>query len=244
MRGARWLTLLLLANLPGCGLEPRYELDTGNALGSDDPGSDHSVTETLEDITDAGPRGRPANVEAMPGPPADTTSGGQPVSPAAASAERDGGTPSLCVPSVRSVAPEGAVHLDQGEPLHFLSNPPASGAHYATGAPYREYRGFVVERGYWLHNLELGGIAFLYGRAADASAIRALREAYDAVPLDPDCDTRRALLTLDPELDDVIAVVAWDHVLEASCVNAEAIVKFVIEHRGRGPEDVCDADDS
>jgi hypothetical protein len=97
----------------------------------------------------------------------------------------------------------------------------------------------VVPRGYWVHNLEHGAVAFLIGPDATAAQADALRAVFDLLPEDPDCGSPRALLTPDPELDDAVAVVAWDWVLEGECVNAAAILRFVMEHRGRGRENVC-----
>lgn len=229
-----------MAGVLGCGLEPRYELrpPEGVALGDDRRDSTIADPVNLGPVADAR-----AVLEA--GAPRMGSSGSGVSSAegrdagAQSAARMDGGA---CVSSVRLVPPEGAVHVPSSMPLEFLSNPPASGAHYGTGAPYRDYGDFVVPRGHWLHDVELGGIVLLYGPTADAVTIRELRAVYAELPDDPACERNRTLLTMDPELDDAIAVVAWDYVLEAACVDTEAIVQFVLGHRGQGREDRCDVD--
>lgn len=146
-----------------------------------------------------------------------------------------------CPQVVRAVPYEGSLHLAEGTELVFDSNPPASGDHYPVWTRFEAFEPEVVARGYWLHNLEHGGIALLAGPNADEHLRRQLREVYDELPPDPACggDHSRALFTVDEELDDPIAVVAWGHVLEADCVDRAAIVAFVLEHRGRAPEDIC-----
>ena len=129
-------------------------------------------------------------------------------------------------------------HVPVGTQPSYSHNPPASGPHYPIWARYRAYD-TVVPRGYYVHNLEHGGVALLHRPDAPADVIAALRAAYDALPDDPACGHKRALLTVDPELDDLVAIVAADVVFEATCVARDAILAFVAEHRGHGPEDVC-----
>ena len=140
--------------------------------------------------------------------------------------------------ATQSVANEGWLHVPEGSAIAYRANPPASGNHYPVWARYEEHN-TTVARGYWVHNLEHGGIVFLYRPSAPASTVAALRNAYRALPNDPACGHKRALLTADPELPTDAAVVAADFMLEGGCTDAGAIRRFVDARIGRGPEQVC-----
>lgn len=145
---------------------------------------------------------------------------------------------SACQVAVSQVPNEGATHVQEGSALTPKHNPPASGNHYPVWPHYQMYDK-VVPRGYWIHGLEHGGIVLLYRPDAGADIVTQLKAVYDAIPDDPTCEHKRAIFTADPDLDDNIAVIAWDWVLEAECVNQGEILKFVCAHRGNAPEDVC-----
>jgi hypothetical protein len=150
----------------------------------------------------------------------------------------DGGEPG-CPGQIREVANEGSLHVAEGSPLSFTSNPPASGNHYPIWTRFEAFDPEVVPRGYWVHNLEHGGVALLYRPDTDEGTIEQLQAVYGTLPNDPACDHPRALITADPELDDAIAVVAWNWVLEATCVDQAQILDFLEQHRGQAPEDIC-----
>jgi hypothetical protein len=70
--------------------------------------------------------------------------------------------------------------------------------------------------------------------------VEALNQAFEAIPLDPACTHRRAVLASDPLLTTPVAVVAADYAMDGDCVDEAAILAFVEAHRGNGPEDLCD----
>jgi hypothetical protein len=133
---------------------------------------------------------------------------------------------------------EGQRHVDEGTPVDYVHNPPASGPHYPVWARYQEHTA-AVARPYWVHNLEHGAIVLLYHPGAPAETIAALRDAYRALPLDPSCGHTRALLTPDPLLDRPFAVVAANHVLVCAAVNTPAIIDFTLVRRNMAVEDAC-----
>jgi hypothetical protein len=139
--------------------------------------------------------------------------------------------------AAQPVANEGWIHVLEGSVVNYAHNPPASGPHYPVWARYQEHS-TVVARGYWVHNLEHGGIVFLYRPSAPAATVSALRDAYRALPNDPACGHKRALLTADPDLPTDTAVVAADFILEAGCTDAAGIRRFVDARIGRGPEQI------
>jgi uncharacterized protein DUF3105 len=137
-----------------------------------------------------------------------------------------------------AVANEGWNHVNEGSAITYAHNPPASGPHYPVWLRYEEFTA-AQARGYWVHNLEHGGIVMVY--RPDAGALIAqMQTAYRALPNDPLCgNSARALLTPDPLLNTPVAVVAADFVLSGSCVSPNAINAFVTAHRGRAPEQIC-----
>ena len=62
---------------------------------------------------------------------------------------------------------EGRGHVDLGSPLTNTNNPPASGSHYPVTARWA-FSDSPLQPGFWIHNLEHGGITVLYqiGRAS------------------------------------------------------------------------------
>jgi len=148
-------------------------------------------------------------------------------------------------------APDGAVFQDNESWKHendpgahvYEANPPSSGPHYPVWASWGVHDD-VVERGQWVHNLEHGGVVFLVGDDASATAKDELRAAFDALPDDPECGHPRALLTRDPLLDDPVAVVAADVVLVPGALDGGVLARdrtlaFATACRNRAPENVC-----
>jgi uncharacterized protein DUF3105 len=142
-------------------------------------------------------------------------------------------TPGVAVPN------EGWAHVPEGSAITYRSNPPASGPHYPVWLEYREYTQ-PMARGYWVHNLEHGAIVVLYRPDAPAAVVQQMTDAFRSIPADPLCGHKRALLTPDPLLPRLTAVVAADFVLLGDTVDAPAIREFAVARRGRGPEQVCD----
>ena len=137
-----------------------------------------------------------------------------------------------------AVPNEGWVHIPLDSPVTYRHNPPASGPHYPIWAAYQVFTA-VVPRGYWVHNLEHGAIVLVYRPDAPAEVVAALKDAYEAIPDDPEGGHKRALLTADPLLDDLVAASVANFTLEGGCVDRAAILAFVAAHRNHAPEDIC-----
>ena len=142
-------------------------------------------------------------------------------------------------PPVITTASEGWAHVAEGSAIAYQANPPASGTHYPVWARYREHAA-ALPRGYWVHNLEHGAIVLLYRPAAPAAAIQELRQALAALPNDPACGHKRALMTPDPLLPRAqVAAVAAQRVLIADRLDPAWIRAVSDSYRGMGPEAVC-----
>jgi uncharacterized protein DUF3105 len=140
---------------------------------------------------------------------------------------------------VERVPSEDTYHVPEGTHIVWLHNPPSSGPHYPVWATYREYAA-ALPRGYWVHNLEHGAILVLYRPDAPAALIAAVRTGYEAIPDDPECGHKRAILTPDPLLDVPFAAVSWTWVMECGgIVDVQSILDFTAVHRNHAPEDLC-----
>lgn len=137
-----------------------------------------------------------------------------------------------------AVPNEGWLHVAEGSAIDYRSNPPASGPHYPVWLRWEEYQ-TPLARGYWVHNLEHGGVVVLYRPDAPSSVVSSLTAAFRSIPVDPSCGHARALLVPDPLIPRLTAAVAADYVLLSDTVDAQAIRDFAVARRGHGPENVC-----
>lgn len=141
---------------------------------------------------------------------------------------------------------ETGLHVTECIPLVYSTNPPCAGHHYAAWADYLEYAQ-PIPTGYWLHSVEHGGVAMLYGcdPAADpacADMLGDIRAYRDALPQDPDCAAptkNRSLLLPYPELGTAFAAVVWGHYLRAECFDADLVTALIETYYGRSYEDTC-----
>jgi hypothetical protein len=133
----------------------------------------------------------------------------------------------------------GFNHVATGSTVDYDDDPPSSGNHYPIWARWGVYAQ-TIPRGYWVHDLEHGGVVLLHRPDVGQAVIDALHAAFDAIPLDPSCTHRRSVLTPDPLLQSApIAVVSWGWQMLCDGVDQQAIVAFVTAHRGNGREDLC-----
>jgi hypothetical protein len=140
---------------------------------------------------------------------------------------------------VESIPYQAATHVPVGTTIDWAHDPPASGPHYPFWATYADHAD-VIPRGYWVHNLEHGAIVLLHRPDAPAAVVAAVRAAYVAIPDDPECGHKRALVTPDPLLGPVFAAVAWNYVMECTgIVDVQSVLDFTAQHRNHGGEDIC-----
>jgi hypothetical protein len=127
----------------------------------------------------------------------------------------------------------GWTHVPVGTHVPYVDNPPSSGMHYPVWANWRIYTA-TFPREYYVHNLEHGGIVFLYQPTAPANVIADLTAAYNGLSNDPECDppSKHAVMLPDPAIDTPIAVVAAYWTLRYQTVIASEVTAFVAAHRG------------
>lgn len=133
-------------------------------------------------------------------------------------------------------------HIAAGDydPGAYNSNPPSSGPHCGSWAPWRVSQ-TQVPRCNWIHNLEHGGVLLLWncpgGCPEVTEALAAVaRGAVDA------CTPARVIASPDPSAPSPVSAASWGWTFQADCLDAEAqaaLSSFVQAHIGRGPEQVC-----
>jgi hypothetical protein len=140
------------------------------------------------------------------------------------------------------VPEQDPIHLEPGSEISFRDNPPSNGPHYGVWARWGVYRE-PLPRGYWVHNLEHGGVVLAY-RADLAAEERDRLEAFArGLPPEPECLAqgvrRRIIVTPDPLLPTRVAAMGWSHAYTADCVDESTLERIVLGLTGRGPEQVC-----
>jgi len=155
------------------------------------------------------------------------------------------GQSATCQATIREVPLQPGTHFPPGKHLEWTSNPPATGPHYSVWAKWSRSYAEAIPRGYWVHNLEHGGVLLLHhcpdGCADDVAALEALAASLDA---DPKCTAprrTRTIVTPDPELpaDVRIAAAAWGWTYTAPCLDVASLRAFVAAHYAHAPEDTC-----
>jgi hypothetical protein len=115
-------------------------------------------------------------------------------------------------------------------PVDYDDPPPVGGPHNSCwgswGVQQTELR---AER--WVHNMEHGGVVFLYRCDEPCPADVKTLEALVA-------DRPRTLLTSYPRLPTRFAVVAWGHRLTTDCLDADAFAAFYAAHVDHGRESI------
>lgn len=147
---------------------------------------------------------------------------------------------SQCGAVIREEEVGGFDHVSPCSPVTYSTNPPSSGMHYPSWAAYRVYER-AVARGFWVHSLEHGGVAFLHNCDDCDDDIAAARSLIDELPEDRLCyaTRNRMLMTHDPLLDVPWAAAAWGFTLRSKCFEPEVFRAFVDQRYGRGRENTC-----
>ncbi len=126
-------------------------------------------------------------------------------------------------------------HVADNTGVQYGSNPPSSGPHCSSTAPYRTYDQ-PLDSCRWLHNLEHGAVVLLYNCPAGcADIVAGLQRAMTEAARDPDCATKRIIVSPYPLLDSKVAAAAWGFTWKSPCLDDVArasLVKFIGDHLG------------
>ena len=119
--------------------------------------------------------------------------------------------------------------LHSDEPVDYVDTPPAGGPHNPCWAAWGVHTEPVPDDN-WVHNLEHGGVVFLYncpdGCDADVEGMTALATDLGGF----------ALLTPYGDMDDKFAAVSFGMRLLTDCFDESAWRAFYEEHADHGPE--------
>jgi len=134
-----------------------------------------------------------------------------------------------------AVAPEtfppftGGAHING--PLDYPDKPPVGGSHNPCWARWGVYtKELASER--WVHNLEHGGVVFLYRCDGDCpNEVSAMASFVNT--------NEQTILTPYAALPTRFAVVAWGVRITSDCFDMARFRRFYDDHVGRGPERIA-----
>lgn len=120
-----------------------------------------------------------------------------------------------------------ATHID--EPIDYSDRPPTGGDHNPCWAEWGVHTEEVPDER-WVHNMEHGGVIFLYNCPAGCpDEVAAMTTLVQGLPA-------WALLTPYSLMDSPFAVVSWQHRLLLDCADTDAMAAFYDAHVNHGPE--------
>jgi uncharacterized protein DUF3105 len=136
-------------------------------------------------------------------------------------------------PEVIEFPIQGAEHVAPGasHPA-YNSNPPTSGWHYATPAPWGFYNDEMLDE-ILVHNLEHGGIWISFKNADD-------RDVVDRLAALTRRHRSKVIVTLRTKNDARIVVAAWGRLMKLEAYDRAAIEDFIARYKNKGPERVPD----
>jgi hypothetical protein len=145
------------------------------------------------------------------------------------------------VTTYREPAPSRS-HVEPCSDLRFASHPPTGGDHFGVWASFGSYDA-PVPWGFLVHSMEHGAVVLAYRCEGPCDDVRAELEAIAGSVDDPVCrdeDTlARVIVVPDPDLEQPIAAVAWEHAYLATCLDPPSLRAFVEANLGNAPESLC-----
>lgn len=123
-------------------------------------------------------------------------------------------------------------HTHTNDDVYYSVEPPVGGPHHSCWVPWTVYVSAPpTER--WVHNLEHGGLVFLYNCVDGCADEQATLEAFvRGLP------QGRALMSPYAEMDARFAVIAWGVSETTSCVDTTALQAFYDAHVDDAPESI------
>ena len=138
-----------------------------------------------------------------------------------------------------SVPDEGRTHVAEGSAIVYKSNPPASGPHYPTPQNWGIYDKTIAP-GYWVHNLEHGGVVILYDCPSGCpSVVSQLEQAFKTFPKDKYGEVKLVGTPYSGLPNHVqAAAIAWDYRVFYDTFDVSKLLAFYNAHVDRAPEDI------
>ncbi|HUN23451.1 MAG TPA: DUF3105 domain-containing protein [Anaerolineales bacterium] len=137
---------------------------------------------------------------------------------------------------------EGRSHVVAGSPLAFNNYPPTSGTHYESSMPWGVYEETQLE-GYWVHNLEHGGVVLLYNCPEGCPELKQdLEDFYSNAALNGCSENRVIVMPYSEGMKTPITLLAWRRRLDLEQYDRKKIEKFYVRYEENGPENIpCNA---
>lgn len=131
---------------------------------------------------------------------------------------------------------EGQAHVEVGTPITYQTYPPASGTHFPATARW-EFYDAPVQPGFWIHNLEHGGIVILYKCPEDCAELKGrLKFLYDKFPRSK-YGYPKLVIAADTQIQGRVTILAWGKRLALDEFDEEQLRRFYQAFVDRGPED-------
>jgi hypothetical protein len=135
---------------------------------------------------------------------------------------------------------EGQKHVPEGTPIQYVNNPPSSGDHFPSPKPWGVYEQTIAP-GYWVHNLEHGGIVVLYDCPQGCpEVVKVVQDGLKNFPKDKYGEVKLVSTPYSGLPNGAkTAVVAWQWVQTyPGSVTYDQLLAFFNAHVNRSPEDV------
>lgn len=142
------------------------------------------------------------------------------------------------LPGEQFIPDEGTGDVPSGSALTFKHYPPSSGAHYAEVAQWGVYSEPVGE-GVFVHNLEHGGVVFLYYCDTPCPDLeQKFEDLAQKVPPDSRFGSRKILVTPydKSKMEAPIVALAWNHQLDLPAFDEAAMLQWYKRFVNGGPE--------
>ncbi len=142
------------------------------------------------------------------------------------------------LPGEQLIADEGQGHVEAGTTITYQHYPPSSGTHYFSPAPWGVATSPLPE-GSFVHNLEHGGVVFLYHCEPDCPAL--VQQFEDLVAKAPQAfpfSTVKILVTSydATKMPSPIVALAWDHQLNMNGFDEALMLRWYKRFVNGGPE--------
>ncbi|MBI2938801.1 MAG: DUF3105 domain-containing protein [Chloroflexi bacterium] len=132
-----------------------------------------------------------------------------------------------------------SAHVPEGTSSTFASYPPASGQHYGPTRPWGVHRE-EVPPGYWIHNLEHGGVVILYNCAEGCpELVGQLEDVYKTFPLSKSGGNVKLLIAPDRKIQQKLAIISWGWIDEMDQFDRGRLLRFYQAHLDNAPEELA-----
>ncbi len=115
---------------------------------------------------------------------------------------------------------------------------PASGNHWGAWAKWGTVYAKPVKKGFFLHNLEHGGLVLSYNCSSDKQSAACQDAAKQLASLANDFGQGRVVITPDPTQKKMFVIRSWRWAYAADCLNGDAALEFMSRHYRHGREDI------